>query len=44
MLENSLNAITYNGQNISKNFEKFQTTFNAVFQYFALMREKKQNK
>ena len=27
MLENSLNAITYNGQNLSENFEKLQTTF-----------------
>ena len=38
MLENSLNAITYNGQNISEKFWKFQTTFNAVFQCFAPMR------
>ena len=37
MLENSLNAITYNGQNVSENFEKFQSTFNAVFQCFAPM-------
>ena len=44
MLENSLNAITYNGQNRSENFEKFQSTFNAVFQCFAPMRENKQNK
>ena len=44
MLENSLNAITYNGQNVSENFEKFQSTFNAVFQCFAPMRENKQNK
>ena len=43
VLKNSLNAITYDGQNISKNFVKFQTTFNAVFQCFAPMREKKQN-
>ena len=44
MLENSLNAITYNGQNVSENFEKFQSTFNAVFQCFAPMRENKRNK